>query len=124
MGLLPADWAHRPSRRSCYCSSGIEDEARKMASFEHGQALNMVKYMWRQPHPPVEFAVIRLEGGPTESHSRLSIDALFRSAAMPCGCRLVGAILTGLVCNARARGIGQIDKARQHLPDVAANDLD
>lgn len=42
----------------------------------------MVKCMWRQPHPPVEFAVIRLEGGPTESHSRLSIDALFRQP--PC----------------------------------------
>jgi chemotaxis response regulator CheB len=76
-------------------------------------ALNMVKCMCRQPHPPVEFAAIRF-----------STDALFRSAAMPCGCRLVGAILTGVVCNARARGIRQIEKARQHLPDVAANDLD
>jgi hypothetical protein len=87
-------------------------------------AFKMVKCMWRQPHPPIEFAAIRLEGDPTESHSRLSIDALFRSAAMLCGCRLVGAILTGFVCNARARGIRQIEKARQHLPDVAANDLD
>jgi hypothetical protein len=54
-------------------------------------ALNMVKCMWRQPHPPVEFAVIRLEGGPTESHSRLSIDALFGSAAMPPGVGLIRA---------------------------------
>jgi hypothetical protein len=32
-------------------------ELRKRASWP---ALNMVKCMWRQPHPPVEFAVIRL----------------------------------------------------------------
>jgi hypothetical protein len=52
--------------------------ARKMTSFEHGQMYVAVA------HPPVEFDVIRLEGGPTESHSRLRMDALFRSAAMPC----------------------------------------
>jgi len=66
-----------------------------MASFEHGQMYEA------QSHAPVEFAVIRLEGGPTESHSRLNMDVLFRSAAMPCR-RLVGAILTGAVCNVRA----------------------
>jgi hypothetical protein len=102
-GFFLPTGSHR--RRSCYRSSGIEDEARKMA------ALNMVKCMWRQPHPPVEFAVIRLDGGPTESHSRLSTDAQFRSVAMPCGCRLVGAILTGVVRTTTARDMADRESA-------------
>jgi chemotaxis response regulator CheB len=83
-----------------------------MASFEHGQ---MYVAPAHQPHPPLEFAVIRLEVGRTKSHSRLSIDALFRAVATPCGCRLVGAILTGVVCNDRARGVGQMEKSATTL---------
>jgi len=48
-----------------------------------------------EQHLLVEGDVIRLGMGPRENNSRPAIDPLFRSAALCCGPRTVGAVLTG-----------------------------
>jgi two-component system, chemotaxis family, protein-glutamate methylesterase/glutaminase len=46
-------------------------------------------------HMLLEGGVIRLSRGPKEHHARPAIDPLFRSAALDCGPRAVGVVLTG-----------------------------
>ncbi|MBT2322324.1 chemotaxis protein CheB [Variovorax paradoxus] len=46
-------------------------------------------------HMLLEDGAIRLSRGPKEHHARPAIDPLFRSAALCCGRRAVGVILTG-----------------------------
>jgi two-component system, chemotaxis family, protein-glutamate methylesterase/glutaminase len=46
-------------------------------------------------HLIVESEQLRLESGPRENNARPSLDPLFRSAALCCGPRTVGAVLTG-----------------------------
>lgn len=48
-------------------------------------------------HLMLEGNRIRLSRGPRESHARPSVDVLFRSAAICCGRRVIGVILTGML---------------------------
>ncbi len=48
-------------------------------------------------HLMVDGATLRLTRGPKESRARPAIDVLFRSAAVSCGQRLVGVVLTGML---------------------------
>jgi two-component system chemotaxis response regulator CheB len=60
-------------------------------------------------HLLVERGVIRLERSPVESRARPSIDALFRSAAVAYGRRVVGVVMSG-VLNDGTVGLWQIRK--------------
>jgi chemotaxis response regulator CheB len=60
-------------------------------------------------HLLVERGMIRLEESPKESHSRPSIDALFRSAALAYGRRVVGVILSGAASDGTV-GLWQVRK--------------
>lgn len=60
-------------------------------------------------HLVVERGVTRLERSPRENHTRPSIDALFRSAAMAYGRRVVGVLLSGLLTDGSI-GLWQIRK--------------
>jgi two-component system chemotaxis response regulator CheB len=46
-------------------------------------------------HMLIEQGAIRLTRGPKEHHTRPSIDPLFRSAALDCGRRVIGVVLSG-----------------------------
>ena len=46
-------------------------------------------------HLLVEGAQLRLGSGPRENNARPALDPLFRSAALCCGPRVIGAVLTG-----------------------------
>jgi two-component system, chemotaxis family, protein-glutamate methylesterase/glutaminase len=48
-------------------------------------------------HMLLDGSVIRLSRGPKEHHTRPAIDPLFRSAALECGPRAIGVILTGML---------------------------
>jgi two-component system, chemotaxis family, protein-glutamate methylesterase/glutaminase len=48
-------------------------------------------------HVLLEGGVLRLSRGPKEHHARPAIDPLFRSAALDCGPRAVGVVLTGML---------------------------
>ncbi|MDA8447399.1 chemotaxis protein CheB [Paracidovorax valerianellae] len=48
-------------------------------------------------HMLLEGGVVRLSRGPKEHHARPAIDPLFRSAALDCGARAVGVVLTGML---------------------------
>jgi chemotaxis response regulator CheB len=60
-------------------------------------------------HLLLERGVIRIEQSPKESHSRPSIDALFRSAAHSYGRRVVGVLLSGAATDGTV-GLWQIRK--------------
>jgi chemotaxis response regulator CheB len=60
-------------------------------------------------HLMVDRGVIRLECSPRESHAPPSVDALFQSAAMAYGRRVVGVVLTGMLDDGTA-GLWQIRK--------------
>lgn len=60
-------------------------------------------------HLIVERGVIRLERSPKESAARPSVDALFRSAALAYGRRVVGIVLTGMLSDGTV-GLWQIRK--------------
>jgi chemotaxis response regulator CheB len=60
-------------------------------------------------HLLVDRGVIRVECSPRESHTRPSVDALFRSAAMAYGRRVVGVVLTGMLDDGTV-GLWQIRK--------------
>ncbi|SDH42668.1 chemotaxis protein CheB [Variovorax sp. OV700] len=48
-------------------------------------------------HMLLEGGLVRLTRGPKEHHARPAIDPLFRSAALDCGPRAVGVVLTGML---------------------------
>lgn len=48
-------------------------------------------------HMILQDGLIRLNRGPKEHHARPAIDPLFRSAALECGPRAVGVVLTGML---------------------------
>jgi two-component system chemotaxis response regulator CheB len=69
-------------------------------------------------HMLVERGVIRLERSPIESRARPSVDALFRSAALAYGRRVVGVVLSGLLSDGSV-GLWQI---RRHGGIAIAQD--
>ena len=48
-------------------------------------------------HMLLDGNLIRLSRGPKENHARPAIDPLFRSAALSCGPRAIGVVLTGML---------------------------
>jgi chemotaxis response regulator CheB len=60
-------------------------------------------------HLLVERGVIRLESSPKESRARPSVDALFRSAAMAYGRRVIGIVLSGMLSDGTV-GLWQVRK--------------
>jgi two-component system chemotaxis response regulator CheB len=61
--------------------------------FAHGE----IYVAPRDTHLLVQRSLIRLERSPKESRARPSVDALFRSAALAYGRRVVGVVLSGLL---------------------------
>jgi two-component system, chemotaxis family, protein-glutamate methylesterase/glutaminase len=78
-------------------------------------------------HMLLDAGVIRLSRGPKEHHARPAIDPLFRSAALACGARAIGVILTGMLDDGSAGlraikdcgGIAVVqDPADAHAPSM------
>jgi chemotaxis response regulator CheB len=84
-------------------------------------------------HLLVQRGVIRLERSPKENRSRPSVDALFRSAAIAYGRRVVGVVLSGLLADGSV-GLWQIgkhggiaiaqDPAEAEYPDMPQSAVD
>lgn len=83
-------------------------------------------------HMLLDGPVIRLSRGPKEHHARPAIDPLFRSAALSCGPRAIGVVLTGMLDDGSA-GLRAIkdcggtavvqDPADAHAPDMPRSAL-
>ena len=83
-------------------------------------------------HMVLDGPVIRLSNGPKENHSRPAIDPLFRSAALSCGPRAIGGVLTGMLDDGSA-GLRAIkdcggtavvqDQADADVPDMPRSAL-
>jgi two-component system chemotaxis response regulator CheB len=102
---------------------------------EHGQILETGRIYVAPPnhHLLIDGRRIILGVGPWENNARPAIDALFRSAALCCGPRAIGIVLTGYLNDGssglqaikRCGGIAVVqDPADADYPDMPQNALD